>query len=348
MKTNHINPIAKKIIDQTIPSISIMEWAKRIKSRNISALAQSITLIESSKKEDRLKARQLLKVCITDSKKTIRIGITGPPGVGKSSFIESFGTYILKETNLKIAVLSIDPVSPFQGGSILGDKTRMQHLAVNNRVYIRPTPATIGASGNDLGGIHLRTRESIQLCEYAGYEIIFVETVGIGQSAFSISDVTDFIFLLIPPGGGDELQGIKRGVTELADILIVNKDDSGLQSLAKTTQSQYQQSMQLFPEKKINVMRCSSLESKGIQEIYKRLIELKEASKKSKTWNQKRKSQINRALKNKVENAWMEELVFRRKLKSLKALESKALKYQHNLDELVDRYVRSLKRTIHL
>lgn len=341
MNSGHLNPFAKKLIRQYRKQDSIPVWAEKIKSGLAAALAQGITLIESNKAEDHVLAIQLLKACNAVAKHTIRIGITGPPGVGKSSFIESFGNVLLNETKSKIAVLSIDPSSPVQGGSILGDKTRMQTLAVNQRVFIRPTP-----SGGDPGGLHRRTWDCIQLCEFAGYDYIIIETVGVGQSSFAVNDITDLTVLLISPGGGDDLQGIKRGITELADLMIVNKNDSGLETLASTTQAQYQQAMQLNPDKKINVMKSSSIHSKGIQEVFNELSHMIEANKKSGSWTRKRKRQIHKSFLNKIGQTWSNELDKHKNNKRLMAIQAKVLSAPFESDALAKSYIAVLKKLI--
>ncbi|MEO5581199.1 MAG: methylmalonyl Co-A mutase-associated GTPase MeaB [Saprospiraceae bacterium] len=341
MNNGHLNPIAKKLIQQHKKQDPIPVWARKIKSGLTAALAQGITLIESNKTEDHALAILLLNACSAVPKHTTRIGITGPPGVGKSSFIESFGNVILNETQSKIAVLSIDPSSPLQGGSILGDKTRMQTLAVNQRVFIRPTP-----SGGDPGGLHKRTRDCIQLCEFAGYNYIIIETVGVGQSSFAVNDITDFTVLLIAPGGGDDLQGIKRGITELADLMIVNKNDSGMEALASTTQTQYQQAMHLYPGKKINVMKSSSIHSQGIREVFHELRQAMEANKKSGSWSRKRRSQVHKSFLNKIGETWQNELAKHKNNKRLKAIEAKVISSPFKSDALAHSYISMLKRLI--
>jgi LAO/AO transport system kinase len=341
VNSGHLHPFAKKLILQRKKQDSIPVWAKKIKSGKITALAQGITLIESNRTEDQDLALQLLSACNPESKHTVRIGITGPPGVGKSSFIESFGKVILNETKSKIAVLSIDPSSPVQGGSILGDKTRMQTLAVNERVFIRPTP-----SGGDAGGLHKRTRDCIQLCEYAGYNYIIIETVGVGQASFAVNDITDLTLLLIAPGGGDDLQGIKRGNTELADLMIVNKDDSGLEALVTSTQSQYQQAMNLYPGKKIKVMKSSAIHSKGISQIFYELKHMVEVNRKSRKWVSKRESQIQKAFFNKIGVTWLNELDKHKNNKQLMAVQAKVLTYPFKSDALSSAYISILKKII--
>lgn len=337
----HINPLAKKIISSGRSAIAYNTWPSEIKKNNVSILSQAITLIESKSASDRIKAITLLGKCKPNKAGSIRIGITGPPGVGKSSFIESFGINLLDGDTKKIAVLSIDPSSPIKGGSILGDKTRMQTLSQMSGVFVRPSPA-----GDDLGGVHLRTSECIQLCEYAGYDYILIETVGVGQSELTVKDLTDFTILLISPGGGDELQGIKRGITEIADLIIVNKDDSGLEEAAKTTQHHYQQALNLLADKKIKVMRCSSTYSKGIEPIEAYLTLWINDQKKSGSWYKKRKSQRLKIFKTQTQYAWLSEWHKWSNHKILKSIESKTLEPEQDLNKLSLDYIKKLKNLI--
>lgn len=260
---------------------NIDEWFKKRKERrllqtadeifpfliksNRQALSSAITLIESTLPSDQKEARELLLKCQHREKKSWRIGITGVPGVGKSTFIESFGRYFL-EKGKKVAVLAIDPSSNITGGSILGDKTRMEWLSQQENVFIRPT-----ATGTNLGGVARNTYESIILCEAAGYDIILIETVGVGQSETIVHSMVDFFLLLMLAGAGDELQGIKRGIMEMADAIVITKSDSGNEKLAEKAKIQYGNALHLFPPKKSNwipqTFTCSSLENKGLNEI---------------------------------------------------------------------------------
>jgi len=232
------------------------------------SLSRAITLIESKKNSDRVLANSILKECLYKNKKTsIRIGITGVPGVGKSTFIEALGTYLSK-LGKKIAVLAVDPSSSITKGSILGDKTRMENLVKNSNVYIRPSPA-----GNQLGGVSNKTRESIILCETSGYDIILIETVGVGQSETSVYEMVDYFLLLKLAGAGDELQGIKRGIIEMADYIIINKSDGENINAAKLAQAEFQMALNLYPVKKSKwkpkVTTCSSINSEGIEKIWR-------------------------------------------------------------------------------
>lgn len=229
-------------------------------------LSQSITLIESTKEEDQKLAQEIINFCLTKQSNTIRVGITGVPGVGKSTFIEALGNHIINEGK-KVAVLAIDPTSQQSKGSILGDKTRMNSLSTNDKAYIRPT-----ASGNTLGGIAKKTKETIILCEAAGYDAILIETVGVGQSEIEVHQLTDFFMLLMIPGAGDELQGIKRGIMEMADAILINKAEQDNMAKAKIAKAEYANAIHLFPPKKSGwtskVALCSAIENRGIAEAW--------------------------------------------------------------------------------
>ena len=204
------------------------------------ALARAITLIESTREDHRVLAEAILEGLVADAGGALRVGVTGPPGVGKSTFIEAFGLHLLAEGQ-RPAVLAIDPSSPVSGGSILGDKTRMERLASDERAFIRPSP-----SGGSLGGVAHRTREAMLLCEAAGHDVVVVETVGIGQSEVAVRSMVDFFVVLLQPGAGDELQGIKRGILELADLLVVTKADGPQQALAERTRAEHAHALQLL------------------------------------------------------------------------------------------------------
>ncbi|NAS11301.1 methylmalonyl Co-A mutase-associated GTPase MeaB [Poritiphilus flavus] len=230
------------------------------------ALARALTLVESTKKQHQKKANYILDNSLNSGKESIRIGITGVPGVGKSTFIETFGK-LLTSLGKKVAVLTIDPTSSLSKGSILGDKTRMEELVRDPNAFIRPSP-----SGTSLGGVARKTRESIFLCEAAGYNCILVETVGVGQSETAVHSMVDFFLLLKLAGAGDELQGIKRGIMEMADGIAINKADGENLKRAKRAQTEFNRALHLFPPKPSGwipkVLTCSSLENTGIQEIW--------------------------------------------------------------------------------
>ena len=230
------------------------------------ALARAITLIESTRLDHQTTANALLENLIPYTGNSIRIGISGVPGVGKSTFIEAFGNHII-DAGHRVAVLSIDPSSALTGGSILGDKTRMETLSTRSEAFIRPSPA-----GSTLGGVARRTREAMLLCEAAGFDVIIVETVGVGQSEATVAEMTDMFLLLLLPGGGDDLQGIKRGIMELADLILVNKADGELMNAARRAAADYRMALSLFPNRspnwKVAVKLCSALSGTGIPEAW--------------------------------------------------------------------------------
>jgi LAO/AO transport system kinase len=229
-------------------------------------LSRAITLIESQLSADRVLSQEVLEAILPHSGNSLRIGITGVPGVGKSTFIETFGKFLTSQQK-KIAVLTVDPSSQITKGSILGDKTRMDELSNDPLAYIRPSPA-----GNSLGGVAYKTRESILLCEAAGFEIIIVETVGVGQSETYIHGMVDFFLLLMLGGAGDELQGIKRGIMEMADGIVITKSDSGNETKANLAKVEYENALHLYPKSAsgwyAEVLLCSALEKTGIQETW--------------------------------------------------------------------------------
>ncbi len=230
------------------------------------ALARAITLVESTRAADQEQAEMLLSQLLPRSGGAVRIGISGAPGVGKSTFIEAFGQHLTGQGN-RVAVFAIDPSSRRSGGSILGDKTRMEKLARDPNAYIRPSPA-----GTTLGGVARRTRESMLLAEAAGFDVVLVETVGVGQSETAVADMTDLFVLLASPGGGDDLQGIKRGVMELADLLIVTKSDGDLMAAANRAAADYHAALHLMRPKhqglSPKVLQVSSVEGKGIAQAW--------------------------------------------------------------------------------
>jgi len=236
-----------------------------LRQGNRRALAKAITLVESKLDTHRQQAQLLLEQVLPFSGNSIRIGITGIPGVGKSTFIETFGLYLIG-LGKKVAVLAVDPSSPIAGGSILGDKTRMEELSRTQNAFIRPSP-----SEGTLGGVAQHTRETMLLCEAAGYDVILVETVGVGQSEYEVASMVDFFMVLMLPNAGDELQGIKRGIIELADALVINKADRESIGLAERTRSHYQSAMNLLRHTSFwtpRVMTCSAAEKKNIDTVW--------------------------------------------------------------------------------
>lgn len=252
-------------------------------------LSQGITLIESSNSEHQLKAQEVIQAVLPYSNKSIRIGITGVPGVGKSTFIEAFGS-LLTQLGRKVAVLAIDPSSSVTKGSILGDKTRMEELVKDPNAFIRPS-----ASGDNLGGVAKKTRESIILCEASGFDTILVETVGVGQSETAVQSMVDFFLLLNLPGAGDELQGIKRGIMEMADMVVINKSDGQNIDRARIAKLQYNRALHLFPKKPSGwtpkVRTCSALEHTGIQRIWDYILEYYQLTNENGYFQQRRAQQ---------------------------------------------------------
>ena len=275
-----------------------MELAQQIIEGNRTALGQGITLLESTLPEHEQKAQELLKLCLPHSQKSIRVGVTGIPGVGKSTFIEAFGK-LLTGKGKKIAVLAIDPTSERTHGSILGDKSRMHELAADENAFIRPSP-----SSGILGGVANKTRESIILCEAAGFDIILIETVGVGQSETTVSNLADFFLLLMLAGAGDELQGIKRGIMELADALIITKSDGDNSIKAKNAAMEYKRALHLFPAKENGwipqVSTCSALDKTGLDTIWE-LIE--------KYNNQMQANSYFMSNRNKQNNYWLHHII---------------------------------------
>ncbi|MFT5166542.1 MAG: LAO/AO transport system kinase [Saprospiraceae bacterium] len=269
-----INPdAAKRFVKEKKQLISSKVLTEGVLAGDRVLLSKAITYIESENPVHQEIAKELIENCLPYANKALRIGVTGSPGVGKSTFIEVMGKQVLQQGH-KLAVLAVDPSSQISHGSILGDKTRMQELAADDRAFIRPSPA-----GAALGGVAQKTRETIILCEAAGYDTVFVETVGVGQSETTVHAMVDCFLLLLLPGAGDDLQGIKRGIVEMADIVIVNKADEDRIRLANESMSAYKNALHLFPAKESNwvvpVMACSALQSTGIDEIWETINQYK-------------------------------------------------------------------------
>jgi len=244
---------------------SLIELAAGVEARDRRALARAITLVESNRPADRSAADRLIEKLLAATGHALRLGISGPPGVGKSTFIEAFGLHLVEKGH-RVAVLAIDPSSRVSGGSILGDKTRMAELSRHGSAFIRPSPA-----GDTLGGVARRTREAMLVCEAAGFDLVMIETVGVGQSETAVADMADLFLLLVQPGGGDDLQGIKRGIVELADLVVVTKSDGALEAVAGRTAADYQAAMRLLRpagEGAVAVREVSAVTGKGIAELW--------------------------------------------------------------------------------
>lgn len=270
-------------------SISVAEYVSEIQNGSRVFLSKAITLIESTNSKHKEKANAILKACLQTKNKSVRIGITGVPGAGKSTFIETFGSYL---TNLgkKVAVLAVDPSSSITKGSILGDKTRMEELVKNENAFIRPSP-----SGDSLGGVARKTRESIMLCEAAGFDTIIIETVGVGQSETAVHSMVDFFLLLKLAGAGDQLQGIKRGIIEMADTIVINKADGDNVRRAKLARTEFKRALQMYPHKDNGwlpkVTTCSALQNDNINGVWDIINEYLELSTSNDSFNKRRAEQ---------------------------------------------------------
>ena len=271
-----IKPSSKNLID------GILKYDKI-------ALSRAITLIESTNNEHLQKANEVISACLPFVNKSIRIGVTGVPGVGKSTFIEAFGKY-LTGLGKKVAVLAVDPSSTISHGSILGDKTRMEELVKDENAFIRPS-----ASGETLGGVARKTRETIILCEAAGFDTIIIETVGVGQSETAVHSMVDFFLLLKISGAGDELQGIKRGIMEMADAIVINKADGNNITKANLAKTEFNRALHLFPVKKSGwnptTSTCSAITHEGIPEVWKTISDFENLTKSNNYFFEKRKDQ---------------------------------------------------------
>lgn len=270
--------------------LSLNDYVNGIRSGNIAILGKAITLIESTLAAHQDLAEQIIEQCLPFTGKSVRIGITGVPGVGKSSFIEKFGVYLADEQKKKVAVLAIDPSSSISKGSILGDKTRMEKLSIHPNAFIRPSPA-----GQSLGGVARKTRETIYLCEAAGFDTIIVETVGVGQSETAVHSMVDFFLLLMLSGAGDELQGIKRGIMEMADALIITKADGNNFDKAKLAAMEYKRAMHLLPPHSAGWIPetgiCSSLTGEGMNDVWKIITQYQNHTTTNGYFVEKRKNQ---------------------------------------------------------
>ncbi|GAB3940389.1 methylmalonyl Co-A mutase-associated GTPase MeaB [Spirosoma harenae] len=302
-------------------------------------LSRAITLVESRLPGDQALAQDVLEGVLAQTGRSIRIGITGVPGVGKSTFIESFGTY-LTSLGHRLAVLTIDPTSQRSGGSLLGDKTRMEALSMNPGAYIRPSPA-----GDSLGGVAHRTRENILLCEAAGFDIILVETVGVGQSETVVHGMVDFFLLLMLAGAGDELQGMKRGIMELADALVITKSDGANMALAHRARVEYQNALHLFPPTGTGwfppVLTCSALTGEGVASIWQTIQEHQKLTQQNGTWTGRRQEQqltwFKRLLRQRLESRFYEQSGIRQHLHVLESqVLAGTLLPSHAVDKLLE------------
>ena len=284
------------------------------------ALARAITLVESSRPEHQERARELLEACLPHAGRSVRLGITGVPGVGKSTFVEALGMYVIQERGEKVAVLAIDPSSPVTGGSILADKTRMPRLSTHENAFVRPSP-----SGGYSGGVGAKTREAIVLCEAAGFQNVFVETIGVGQSEVAVASMVDFFLLLMLAGAGDELQGIKRGVLELADLVAFNKADGGNRARAEAARAQLEGALAFFPAQ-APVVTCSARTGDGISQIWNTVLDRRARTIASGEFDRKRKRQAREAMYGIVRNALSERFFSRPEVREeLKRIEDSVM-----------------------
>lgn len=287
---------------------------QQLREGNRRALAKAITLVESKLDSHREQAQGILEQLLPFTGNSIRIGITGVPGVGKSTFIETFGLSLI-EQGKRVAVLAVDPSSPLAGGSILGDKTRMEELSRSEQAFIRPSP-----SEGALGGVAQKTRETMLLCEAAGYDVILVETVGVGQSEYEVAGMVDFFMVLMLPNAGDELQGIKKGILELADALVINKADGESLNLAQQTQRHYENAMHLLRHTSFwtpQVLTCSAREKSNIETIWGMIAGYQIDAINNRTFHEKRARQ---------NREWMDKLLF--EMLEMKLKQNPAVKKQ--------------------
>jgi LAO/AO transport system kinase len=280
---------AEKIKKSRARQNSVNEFVTGVLNGNITFLSKAITLVESTNIKHQQKANEILNCCLPHANKSVRIGITGVPGVGKSTFIETFGKYLTAQGK-KVAVLAVDPSSSVNKGAILGDKTRMEALVTDENAFIRPSP-----SGTSLGGVAQKTRESIILCEAAGFDTIIIETVGVGQSETVVHSMVDFFLLLKLAGAGDELQGIKRGIIEMADAIVINKADGDNKQNTKIAKVAFNRALHLYPLKESKwqpkVLTASALHNSGIEEINNMILTYIAITKENAYFNKKRNEQ---------------------------------------------------------
>lgn len=295
------------------------EYVEGIRAGNRTILSQAITLVESSKPEYRELGLEVLEEVMPLTGNSVRIGITGVPGVGKSTFIETLGSKILDEGE-RLAVLAIDPTSSRSKGSILGDKTRMPNLSVHENAFIRPSPT----SGN-LGGVARKSRETMLLCEAAGFRKIFIETVGVGQSETTVHSMVDFFLLLMLPGAGDELQGIKRGIMEMADMIAINKTEPETQKAADKAKREYENALSLFPVSESGwkpvVLTCSALKGTGIDDMREKINAYIRLTKENGFFEKRRREQavhwMYETINQQLQQNFYSDTIIRKKLKEI-------------------------------
>jgi len=307
--------------------ISTEDFIDGIKSGNKRLIAKAITLVESTKPEHRSQAEELLKKILPLTGNSIRVGITGVPGAGKSTFIENFGRLAISN-NKKVAVLAIDPSSAINKGSILGDKTRMEELAKEENAFIRPSP-----SSGFLGGVANTTFETMMICEAAGYDYILIETVGVGQSEVLVSDITDVFLFLKIIGGGDELQGIKRGIMEMVDIIFINKVEESNRQKAKNTKLELKRALDFLPAKekdwKVPVLLGSALHNEGLNDVYQKIDDFISLKKNTKRFDEVRTQQSEKRFE-----YWVQEYILSM-MKKDNSVEEAYIQHKKNASDLI-------------
>lgn len=301
--------------------MSIEEYVEGVAKGDRMILSKAITLIESNAPKDFDKAQRVLQALLPRTGHALRVGITGVPGAGKSSFIESFGTMLCQQ-GYKVAALAVDPTSTITGGSILGDKTRMQNLSREPNCFIRPSP-----SKGTLGGVTRKSRETMLLCEAAGYDVILVETVGVGQSETTVRDMVDFFMLVVLTGAGDDLQGIKKGIMELADAIVVNKADGDNLERAKVTQGEYERMVEFIRPAtegwQTHAYRCSALKKTGLLELWAVMREFEKVTKKSGVFENRRQRQtlswVHSMIEEHLHNLFFEDPIIKSRMPEVRA-----------------------------
>jgi LAO/AO transport system kinase len=343
--SSHINPKYLKTLKKRKPLAKHEILGKLFKGDKV-ALSRSITYVESEQQRHQHIVEELISACLPKSGNSLRIGITGVPGVGKSTFIESFGKHLIK-LGKKVAVLAVDPSSSISKGSILGDKTRMQELVTKKNVFIRPT-----ASGSSLGGVARKTRESIILCEAAGYDVILVETVGVGQSETAVHSMTDFFLLLKLAGAGDQLQGMKRGIIEMADAILINKADGDNLKSAQKAKMEFKKALHLYPAKESGwaprVKCVSAIKDEGITQTWSMLEDFLNSTKDNGYFKKNRFNQqkfwLFDSLNQKLKQNFYQHPKLKLKLQSqLELIEDQKLSSFKAADELYRYYLECLK-----
>ena len=332
---------AERIKNLRKKKVNPQELVEQIIKGNKTALSRAITLVESLQIKHQDDVNAIIEGCLPYANKSIRIGITGVPGVGKSTFIEAFGNYLIS-LGKKVAVLAVDPSSSVSHGSILGDKTRMEELVKQENAFIRPTP-----SGDSLGGVAQKTRESIILCEAAGFDTILIETVGVGQSETMVHSMTDFFLLLKLAGAGDELQGIKRGIIEMADAIVINKADGDNIKAAREAKLEFNRALQLYPSKesgwKPKVALSSALEQTGIDSVWELIKEFEKLGKENGFFLKNRKEQnkfwLLQTINEHLKNRFYQNPVMKNELEiQLKAIENNKVTAFAAADLLIEKF----------